>query len=209
MKHIIFLFIILFFSGCFEKEDCPAYPADYLKWMPYRNGQTLSFTDGNNVFQLSVDQSEKSKKHKVYKDLRGLYHCSPHALAEISSPTTYPKISIWSSIGCVDCTTTSNLSPVIHFSFTITEKDNDQSHFMLAFKGERLFIDKEIFGDYYSAEILSSHYNGHKEYTKVVCIEHDTVYPPMDIYKLYLAESVGIIEYVRKKSNQSVYLIDY
>jgi hypothetical protein len=208
---IILLLIIIILSGCsliFEKEKCPAYPAANLKWMPYIKDQALSFTNGTYVYELKVDHAEASKSHKVYKDLSGLYNCTPHALAEISSPTTYPKISIWSSISCEDCTTTANLSSLVYFSYNILEENNEGSFFIMALDGDRLYINREFLGKAYHAEILHSYHNGYKEYSKVVCIEYDTIHQPMDIYKLYIAESAGIIEYVRKKGSQSVYLID-
>jgi len=204
-KTLVLFFVIFLFQGCFEKEECPAYPTEYLKWLPYEKGQTLTFTDGNNAFQLKVDQFEVSKKHKVYKDLSGLYSCTAYAQSDISSSLAYPKINLWSSWGCEDCTTTANMSSLIHFSFTVYDMDDGGYSFGFAFKNQSLFIDSEYFANY-KGEILNKHHNGYKEYSRVLCLEYDTTYHSLDIYKLYVAESVGVIEYVRKKGNQSVYL---
>ena len=168
-------------------------------------GQTLTFTDGNNVFPLKVEQFEVSKKHMESKDFYG-YHCTPHAQAEISSSAAYPTINLWSSWGCSGCATTINMSSLIHYMFTILDKDDEGSNFGFAFENERLFINSEYYGTYYKGEMLNKHHNGYKEYSRVICLEYDTLIQAPDIYKLYIAESVGIIEYVRKKGNQSVFL---
>jgi len=211
-KILIFFLVIFLLTGCFDKEECPAYPTEYLKWMPYKKGQTLTFTDENNVFQLKVDQFEVSKKLRVYKDLSGLYHCTPYAQSDISSSGMYPKINLWSSWGCVDCTTTANMSSIIHFNFTVWEIDDGGYSFGFAFEKDNLFIDNVYYPSWSHTkyEILNKHHNGFKEYSRVICVEIDTLIPvdhmSSDIYKLYVAESVGIIEYVRKKGNQSVCL---
>ena len=204
-KMLISLLVIFLISGCQEKEECPAYPTEYLKWMPYKMGQTLTFIDGNKVFPQKVEQFEVSKKHKVSKDFYG-YHCTPYAQAEISSSAAYPKINLWSSWGCSGCGTTINMSSLIHFMFTIYDKDDEGSNFGFAFENESLFMDSEYYGTHYKGEMLNKHQNGYKEYSRVICLEYDTLIQAPDIYKLYIAESVGIIEYVRKKGNQSVYL---
>lgn len=173
--------------------------------MPYSKGQTLTFTDGNSEFQLKIEQFEVTKKHKVYKDLSGLYHCAPYAQSDISSSGAHPKINLWSSWGCVDCTTTANMSSLIHFSFTIFDKDDGGVTFIFAFENQSLYIDSEYI-PHCKGEILDKHHNGYKEYNRVLCLEYDTIYYLLDIYKLYVAESVGIIEYVRKNGNQSVSL---
>jgi hypothetical protein len=205
-KIPVLLLVIFLFPGCFEKEECPAYPTEYMKWMPYNMGQTLTFTDGINAFQLKVDQFEVSKKHKVTKGFDGLYNCPVYAQSDISSSVVYPRINLWSSWGCEDCTTTANMSSVINFSFAVYDMDDGGYSFGFAFKKDNLFINSDYFGSYYKGEILNKYHNGHIEYRRVICLEYDTLFMPLDIYKLYVAESVGIIEYVRKKGNQSVYL---
>jgi hypothetical protein len=65
MKTVGLLTLMLLLTGCGEKTECSAYPENYLKWIPFQQGNKFTFTDGTNTFQLNVDEVYKTDVYSL------------------------------------------------------------------------------------------------------------------------------------------------
>jgi hypothetical protein len=197
-KKIVYLTIPLLISACIIKTDCPGYPEKYLVWMPYKQGQEFSLTDGINTFQLIVESTDitKAYTHKRSKFLKDWeYFCECDAYSTITSTNDFLPTIVYHSENydygadfMISFQTNSGVN-VLQF------RDNN---------GESFYT----YWPYQHNEILSSYDNGYKIFNDVIKIESDTLPIDVRIYQVYIAQKVGIIQFKDRFNHKTWSLIE-
>lgn len=186
MKIFSLLTIILVISGC-HRAQCPGYPDKYLNWIPYKQGDSAFFTDGTDTLKLLVNETYKSGTYKQRIVWNLEFPCQSSASAYISGDSYSHQIRINSE------QIVTSEEPEMFYNYAISINSNDWSVFNFYVRNNEIATDFSRI----PAQLLLSYNNGYKEYTNVLKLEMDTAgwLNPKMIYKLYIAESVGIIQF--------------
>jgi hypothetical protein len=192
-RKIVYLTITLLISSCTYKVDCPGYPKKYLVWMPYMQGEKISFTDGIDTFQLLVEATDirepyTMKRLKFQKE----DECDSYAYCSITGDSL-PGIT-YSSNGY-----DYGADFIIGFQFNsgaedLQFQDNNGESFL-------------TYWPYQHNEILNSYDNGCKVFNDVIMIESDTLAIDIRIYQVFIAKKVGIIQFKDRINHKTWSLI--
>jgi hypothetical protein len=191
---IVYLTIALLISSCTYKVDCPGYPKKYLDWMPYIQGEKISFTDGIDTLQLRVGEIDIRDPYtmKRLKFEKGT-ECDSYAYCSITGDSL-PSISINSDgydFGAdfkIDFQFNSG-AEVLQF------QDNNGESFL-------------TYWPYQHNEILNNYDNGCKVFNDVIMIESDTVSIDIRIYQVFISRKVGIIQFKDRLNHKTWSLIE-
>jgi hypothetical protein len=188
---------MLIITGCAEKTHCSAFPEKYLRWMPFQLGDKCTFTDGTHTFQLNVDEVFKTNAYSMKQSLMAHKLCEVEAFVKLTGGTFLSQIKYQSFLVEPDPLGSYNIDTTMAY-FYITLLSEQWSAFAFTIKdGQPLNTNP----------LLNSFNNGYKEYNNVLKLEHDTLNIQDPIYKVYIAESVGIIQFTYRKNNKSWSLI--
>jgi hypothetical protein len=189
MKITGYLAVLILITGCYRNE-CPGYPDKYLNWIPYKEGDSIFFTDGTYTFKLFVEESYKTSAFKeqtwiIEKD------CFGEARVSVSGDSASPGIREYSIFQ-------GNSDQYISYFFDISY--NGWTHFVIHVR------NNDITAGYghLPQTLLPSYYNGYKEYSDVLKLDLDTLppYAVIPVYQVYIAESVGIIQFKERKNHK-------
>jgi hypothetical protein len=188
MKKIWFPAVLILVLGC-NRIDCPGYENEYLNWIPYEQGDSIYFTDGNDTLKLRVNETYRSK---AYKEHSWIIERSCYIEANASLSGDPDSVSISTSGFYI-----SEENFPIEYRYNISYNIGSASFDFQAWDN-RITIDYGI-----TVDLLNSFNNGFKNYANVLKLEQDTTYPwgkPV-IYQIYFAELVGIIQF-KEPGNQ-------
>ena len=199
-KKIVYLTIILLISSCYQKINCPGYPEKYLVWMPYIKGEEFSLTNGIDKVQLKVESVDITKAYT--KECLKNWECS----CDCSARCTITSTSYFSPIN-ISCDAYS-YGADITFGFQTNSGYN-----ILQFRDNNggSFV---TYWPYQNTEFLNSYDNGYKIFNDVIKIESDTLLLPEillseeQIYQIYIAKEVGIIQFKDRFNNKTWSLIE-
>jgi hypothetical protein len=191
MKILVFLTCIILLFGC-HRAECPGYSEEYLNWIPYKLSEGASFTDGNDTLNLLVYETYKSGAYKQHSVWNMEIPCEINALAYISGDSNSHQIRI-------DSESIPN-EPDIFYNYAISVNKNDWSAFSFYVKSNDIAAGPART----PVPLLLSYCNGYKEYSNVLKLAMDTVnwLNPKMIYQIYIAESVGIIQFTETKNHK-------
>jgi hypothetical protein len=197
------LTLMLLMTGCGEKTPCSAYPEKYLSWMPFQIGDKYSFTDGTSTFQLNVDEVYKTDAYTQKQKWPMDRMCEAEAYAKMTGIPFLSKIEFKSSLPEPQSNSRGDIDTSFVY-FMIIFLSEEWSEFGFSIRDGQ--ISNTI---YFSTPIplLSSFNNGYKEYSNVLKLEHDTIISQTAIYQVYIAESVGIIQFTDRKNHKTWNLI--
>lgn len=193
MKISGFLTCIILIFGC-HRAECRGYPEEYLNWIPYKLGEGASFTDGKDTLNLLVYETYKSRAYKQHAVWNMEIPCEINALAYISGDSNSHQIRIESELNDIPD------EPDIFYNYAISVNKNDWSAFSFYVNNHDITVGPGRT----PAQLLLSYYNRYKEYSNVLKLEMDTVnwLNPKMIYQIYIAESVGIIQFAETKNHK-------
>jgi len=196
---IVYLTITLLILSCTNKVDCPGFPKKYLVWMPYIQGEKISFTDGIDTLQLMVDETY------------------------IVEPYTAKRFKFLDEDRCdsyASCSITGDSLPGITYS---SDNYDSGADFKISFQlnsGSNVFQFRDNNGEsfltywpYQHNEILNSYDNGCKVFYDVIKIESDTLLvpetllPDIQVYQLYIGKNIGIIQFKDRLNHKTWSLI--
>lgn len=179
--YLIFAFIII---GCANK-DCPGYPEELLKWMPYSKGENLIFISGVDSLKLKVSETFRSSPHSAQSIYFNKY-CRIEASITILNDSESQIIS----------------------QRSIYSEDTGQATFDLDLFNFTSYATFQIKNGVITtglgqlpATLLNSYNNGFKDYDNVLVIDVDTLnYRLSSVYQIYIAESIGVIQIKERKN---------
>lgn len=187
-KVLWFLTVLLSVCGCY-RSNCPGYENEHLNWIPYEKGDSLLFTDGTDTLKLRVNEAYRSV---AYKELSWIIELPCDAEANASAAGDPDSVSI-----SVSSRHESDENVPVAYHYLISYNIGSASF-------EFQVLNNRVTIDYFNtADLLTSFNNGFKDYQDVLKLDADTTYPwgkPL-VYEIYIAESVGIIQF-KEPGNQ-------
>jgi hypothetical protein len=181
--RIGFLLTLTLPTGCFFNEtNCPSYPKDKLNWMPYTSNSSLRFSDGLDTMVFNIYDTYQSADHS-YKN-NCACGCSSDAYFRTD---TNSKRELQ-----IQAVSTYNEEHQVDYLFTFTKYGYDGEDYTA------LYIDDFYFMD---SEIIPSFTVDNSTYENVIQLDKDTIgkndlnMRKPDIWRVYLADSVGIIQF--------------
>jgi hypothetical protein len=187
IKYLIFILIL---TGC-GSVDCPSFPEEGLDWMPYKQGDTISFTDGIDTFQLNVNETYRTSAYSIKKAFSYKETCEVIAYAKLSGNSSLPQFMM------------SGMSANLPRFYTISFIGLTNLIFGIDSNG-RIFSNDGVF----LTENLAEYYNGFKEYSNVVEVAYDTIISyETQIYQAYVAKNVGVIQFKDRVNHKTWSLI--
>jgi hypothetical protein len=185
MKILRYIMIILLVAGC-GKTHCPGYIEEYNNWIPYKQGDKLSFTDGKDTFNLKVDTAYRSTNY-TQSSWPIDQACQAQADVNISGDTILPKISESCIVEIIGQT---------------------EKYYRISFYcHENSFFSFDIKDLEKPTGLLTNYDNGYSEYLNVLKLEIDTLTIPQQIYLVYFAESIGIVQFLDRFNHKTWSLI--
>lgn len=198
-RYVLIISVGLNMTGCGEKTNCSAYPEKYMSWIPFQKGAKYSFTDGTTTFQLNVNEVYKTDAY-IRKQTWPLDKmCDAEAYAKMTSNSFLSKIEFISSLPEPLPNSSGNMDTTFVY-FRIVFLSDEWSEFGFSIRdgqfSNTIFFSTPI-------PLLSSFNNGYREYSNVLKLEHDTLIGQAAIYQVYVAESVGIIQFKDRKNHKT------
>ncbi len=193
-------------AGCY-RTNCPGYPDEYMKWIPYMSGAGITFTDGTDTMRLYVTEAYRSKPHKEATWIIEPF-CYVEAYTILSGDTALPEIIVHSLY-------MNDPNEMAEYNYTfngnsIRDADNNILYYGYAGFSFQATQNKITVNYHEPVSLLTSFYNGYKDYANVLKLESDTVlnyYKPW-VYQVWIAESVGIIQFSELKTKKVWSLIE-
>jgi len=197
---------ILLLSGCY-RTNCPGYPDEHMNWIPYVSGSEILFTDGSGIIMLHVEETFRSEPYKTSSWIIEPY-CHSDAIAQISGNPPLPEIMVYSM-------SLNDQVKEADYTYTIRGDDVRDADNNILYSGSADFSFQAREGKitvnfYKTVDLLDSFDNGYKEYDNVLKLEKDTAlnyYKPW-VYQVWIAESVGIIQFRELKTKKVWSLIE-
>jgi hypothetical protein len=179
-----------------------------MNWIPYESGVNVSFTDGTDTLRLSVKEVYRSAPYKSESWIIER-SCYSDAQAFISGDTAYPEINVLSM-------NISDPSEMADYSYSLTGSTVKDADGNILISGWSTFsfqlIDNKITIEHYKpVDLMASYNNGYKEYANVLRLDADTslnYYKPW-VYRVYIAENVGLIQFTELRSEKTWSLDEY
>jgi hypothetical protein len=196
MKLILkFLVLIVLLTGCLGETHCPAYKASDLAWMPYKTGQKMLFTDGQDTMHFIIDEDSLSSAYSFKNNC--LCYCEAQAYFCSSVDSVHLlKIEGYSYSTMFDVNYNYNFINCVYYNYELVDRYNDRFCF-------------EYASNSWSVDSLPI-YQG---YSHVLKMQLDTidngggVWRKPNIWEIYIAKSVGLIEFSSLKSKSTWRLI--
>lgn len=196
MKTIFqFFVLIVFLTGCWGDTHCPAYKVSDLDWMPYKTGQKILFTNGQDTMHFIIDDDSRTSVYSFKNNCD--CSCEAQAMFSSSVDSTYLlKIEGYSY----------SSESHIDYNYEFYNCFYSTDHFMYNFSDEFWF---EYASDKWSVDSLPI-YQG---YRHVLKMQLDTIddggvmWRRPDIWEIYIAKSAGLIEFSSLKSKSTWRLI--
>jgi len=173
-----YLVAILILTGC-GSVDCPSFPDEGLDWMPYVQGDNISFSDGTDTSQLNVYETHRTS-YSYGKLLSHRASCVVEAHAKLSSNSSLPQFNMYGNSYSADLPRSYTINIIdVNFNFTI------YNYGVMVYNNNGL-----------TCENITKFDNGFKEYVDVVKVAYDTLlYSETPIYQVFLAKKVGVIQF--------------
>jgi hypothetical protein len=186
MKTIGYLALVFLIIGCKEYE-CPAYPEEFLTWMPYNKGENLYFISGIDSLKLKVSETYRSGPHtsqtQFFKEF-----CRIEARVAILNESGSQIISQNSFYNDEAGHVTYDLNLFNFTSFATFQIKNG--------------IITTGYGQL-PTNLLNEYSNGLNNYNNVLILNIDTLnYNLSSVYQIYIAESIGIIQMNERKTKK-------
>jgi hypothetical protein len=191
MKTIGYLALAFLIIGCI-KYDCPAYPEEFMKWMPYNNDENLYFISGIDSLKLTIGDTYRSGPHiarsRFFKE-----YCRIEARVAILNESAAEVICQNSIYNEEAEQVTYDLNLFNYTSFASFQIKNGKITTGLG---------------QLPTNLLNEYNNGFKNYSNVLIINIDTLnYNLSSVYQIYIAESIGIIQINEGKNHKKWCLI--
>jgi hypothetical protein len=192
MKTIGYLVLAFLAIGCKEKV-CPAYPEEYLNWMPYNKGENLCFVSGNDSLKLNVASTYRSGQHNAKPAPFNKDYCMIEARVDILDYSASQIIYQLSYYNEVSGQVSYDLSLFNHTTFATFQIKNGK----ITTGWSQL-----------QTTLLDEYDNGFNKYNNVLILNIDTLnYSLSTISRIYIAESIGIIQLRGLKNHKTWSLI--
>jgi hypothetical protein len=186
MKTIGYLALVLLIIGC-KKTECPAYPEEFLKWMPYNKGENICFISGIDSLKLNVSETYISGPHISHSQFFKEY-CRIEARVAILNESASQTICQNSIYDDVTGQVTYDLDLFNYSSFASFQIKNGKI--------------TTGFGQL-PTNLINEYNNGFNNYSNVLILNIDTLnYNLSSVYQIYIAESIGIIQMNERKTRK-------
>jgi hypothetical protein len=189
--QLMILMIVL--TGCGKKTSCPPISEEYLSWLPYKMNENFHFTDGKDTIELSIIKTSASSEYTIKHSLIAEKICQADAYAKMTCKSIPLQIEFKAFY-------LPEIEP-LDISYNIWFLTSEYSTFLFYFRNDSLDLPNA------KAMILSSFSNGQKVYSNVLKLENDTTLVDQHIYQIYIAESVGIIQFTDRQNRKTWRLI--
>jgi hypothetical protein len=146
--------------------------------MPYEQGDKISFTDGIDTFQLNVYETNRTS-YSYRKAFSSRAICQAEAQAKLSSNSSLPQFNMYGASANLPRAYNIFFNDNIYFNFIINTNGIASTNY-----------------DGLVCENLDKFDNGFKEYVDVLKVTYDTlVYTETEIYQVFLAKKIGVIQF--------------
>ena len=165
--------------------------------MPYIQGEEFTLTDGIDTDQFKVESTDITKPYSV-KRSKFLndreYDCDCNAFFTITSTSDFSAINISSYAYSYGANITIGIQTNSGYNM-LEFRDNNGESFVTWWQEQNI-------------EFLNSYDNGYKIFNDVLKIETDTLLSEEQIYQLYIAKKVGIIQFKDRSTHKTWSLIE-
>ena len=182
------LIIFIFLAGCFGETHCPSFPIEKLNWMPYQLDSTIQFSDGYDTIKYTIVDTFRSES-RSYKN-----NCDCDCGATAYFKTDINSENELKIEGTCNFINNNFIGYVYNF-----QKYGYIGEYYMILKSDDFNLLKE--NGTFKNEIISSFRINSKTYQNVVKLELDTIndgslnWSKPDIWKVYIADSIGIIQF--------------
>lgn len=195
-KVVIIIPLLLLFSGCHERTDCPAFSEEYNVWLPQTKDKDFNFTDGRDTFKLNVIESYRSTGYTLVQPQVGKKPCEIEARIIMAGNLTSPKIECYCSYYYYP-----GMKPEEVF-YNISFLYSEYSHF--GFNLNDGILSTQLPG----ISWIASYDNGYKLYYNILKLDGDTIIHNPQVIQVFIAKSVGIIQFKDRFNHKTWSLIE-
>jgi hypothetical protein len=187
IKKIIYPLILILMTSCFGETDCSKYPQSKLNWLPYRLSNVIKFSDMTDTIEFTIEETLLSDAYSFKNNCKCA--CEANALFKTDINKTIDiKIEGYSNF--YDTRT--------NYEYNLIKYGGD---FYSAQRSDDFYFSDENNG--IENEIISEYTVGDKKYKNVLKLELDTIDSKPEIWRLIIADSVGIIQFDDCKLNKT------
>lgn len=189
MKILSFSFFLIIptilLNGCFGEVNCPAFPDSELRWMPYKQGDSIKFSDGDDTIAFIFDESFKTEAYSFKRNCK----CACEANAGIKSAVnTETDLKIEMFCNYYGDQTSWEFEFIRYGGDFYSAQRSDMFHF------------KQLYEDY-EPVIFDTLTLNSVQYQNVAVLELDTLsagnenHKKPEVWRIYIADSKGIIQF--------------
>lgn len=193
IKNLLCSLILILMTSCFGETNCPRYPESKLNWLPYKLNDVILFADQSDTIEFIIEETFLSDAYSSKNNCKCT--CEANALFRTGINNSIDiKIEAY-SIYDVDRT---------NYEYYMIKYGGD---FYSAQRSDYFYFSDENNG--IIIETIPEFTVGDKAYYDVLILELDTIDDNSlnsrdpDIWKLIIAESVGIIQFHDRKSGKT------
>ena len=197
-RKIGYLIVLFLLTSCWRKTDCPSYPEQNLSWIPYQLNRVIKFSDGIDTLEFIINEKYITSSYSTRDDcwVEAAFGFEIHNDLDV-------KIEIHSYY----------FGESTDYNYWFILYDNSSGSYSLV-QGERhefSFYKKN--GKMVPDIIVEYEING-KIYKNIVKVElvkfdHKNVsWEQPDIWRIFVTDSVGLIQFDDRNTNKSWTLIE-
>lgn len=199
-KYFGYFSLILLVTGCIGETHCPAFQEKYLNWIPNKMSENLKFTDGSDTINFLIAEAQMSKANSFPDNC--LCECGANAFFRTTTESTNNLTISGEAYG------SDSLIYFYYFTTCIYSGINDSTlqddGFSFEIKHDKVLISDSI---PYVIPIAKFN-NGTKNYSNVLKLENDTSDKKCRIWQVYVADSIGIIQFSDRISMKTWKLVE-
>jgi hypothetical protein len=195
VNKVVMLPLLLLLTGCHERTECPAFSEEYNVWLPQAKDKGYNFIDGRDTFKLNVIETYRSAGYTLVQPLVAKKPCEIEARVKMAGNSTSPKIEFYCSYYYV------GMKPEEVF-YNISFLYSDYSYF--GFNLNDGILSTHLPGTAW----IASYYNGYKLYNNILKLDGDTLIHNPQVIQVYIAKSVGIIQFKDRFNHKTWSLIE-
>ena len=174
-------------TSCFGETHCPKYPESKLSWLPYELSDIIKFTDQTDTIDFVVEETSLTDAYSFKNNCK----CACEATALFKTTINH------------------NIDIKIEGHSNYYGTRTDYEYNLVKYGGE--FYSPQRSDDFYFSNengeitngIIEEYQIGNKIYRNVLELELDTINDEPEIWRLIIADSVGIIQFDDCKSNKT------
>lgn len=191
----------IFLYGCIGETYCPGYSREYLNWIPYVRNNYMKFSNGVDTIRFVIDEASYSDSYSYKNNCK----CDCGADAYFTTCIANERdlqIEGHSYYG-------NSLDINYEYNFI---KHGYSGDYYIAESSDDFYFSKE--NGTMSDEIISEVTVNNVAYQNVIKLELDTIddnsalWRKPEIWRIFIADSVGIIQYEYCKTGEIWRIID-